>query len=508
VDELLRDVRTQLEDLKITVRQLNLFNWHELAGDAIPESGPSASFILELGVGMRNAAHLGCSGSLASGLAKVLELVALMLVLPLAVVTLVLLGGWSTIVDWFTVPLSLVLAIATGHPLLALAIVAPQGELASPFVRGWVLISALAASVAVLERAPIGFRRAVLLTLWPIVHAGVAVGYYGVVGGIGLLAALLAVRFASDPSSWFVLAVIVAHLVALALGAYVLLLNRRLFGPLLQVFGDVARYIGLRRYRERLWEALHDRIKELPDGPAIIVTHSLGTVLTVDVIQRSPSVVASRSRTWFVTMASPLDRCFARFFPNVFPAAGERAGYLAALAPTLRWLNVYRPNDPVGAHLESSTGRIENVSTAQTMSWVRSHVGYWGDRDVRGAAMRAARRAIRRRPEASGGSSLAPTTPDPPWLHIEPKLHASRVSEPVFTGVWWTLRIISAIATVALLARLDDALAAAHSRPGVSEAIVAVPIVLLASWTALARAYWWTLLGGKSKEGGPSMPRA
>ncbi|MDT0344534.1 serine protease [Streptomyces litchfieldiae] len=100
------------------------------------------------------------------------------------------------------------------------------------------------------------------------------------------------------------------------------------------IFRDVAAYLDERRVREAVVEAV---LRDMPDsGEVVLVAHSLGTVVAMDVISRLPPGLEV---SLLVTAGSPLgmDSVHDRLFSGG-PRRPERVG---------QWVNVWCPADAV-----------------------------------------------------------------------------------------------------------------------------------------------------------------
>jgi hypothetical protein len=99
----------------------------------------------------------------------------------------------------------------------------------------------------------------------------------------------------------------------------------------------------------------------------VVVAHSQGTVIAVDALRERPST--PNLRPDLITMGSPLDSLYARFFPGQFDGVitQVRAGVTG-------WLNVFRADDEVGRRLGSGVTDLPIAGSG--------HVGYWSDPEV------------------------------------------------------------------------------------------------------------------------------
>jgi hypothetical protein len=149
------------------------------------------------------------------------------------------------------------------------------------------------------------------------------------------------------------------------------------FAPL-KILADVVLYLGDDEYRRSLIDALAAELLALSDQDTdlILVTHSLGTVIAADTLRE---IVGLRSsQVTFITAGSPLTRLFNRFFPARYPDVKCLLRQFEASVPNFRWINVYRPFDPIGGSL-GLPAQCE-VSTKQKFKLLMgAHSNYWSD---------------------------------------------------------------------------------------------------------------------------------
>jgi hypothetical protein len=164
---------------------------------------------------------------------------------------------------------------------------------------------------------------------------------------------------------------------------------RTYVGALGKLAADVMRYIGRPTYRRKLQDHAASELIALASryDRVVVIAHSLGTVIMTDVLRHLPLDALRDRELVLVTCGSPLRRLFAPFFPSAYPAPVATYRTLKRRFPGLRWVNVYRPRDPVGGALLVPS----DVSTNQGHSWLTAHVDYWKD----GAAFALGLRALR-----------------------------------------------------------------------------------------------------------------
>ncbi len=121
---------------------------------------------------------------------------------------------------------------------------------------------------------------------------------------------------------------------------------------LAQIFTDVAGYLDDARTRDRVLTTVMDALP--PSGRLILVSHSLGTVVAMDLLTRMP---AELEVELFVTAGSPLglDAVHSKLLSGG-PTRPDRAGH---------WLNVWYPGDPIsiGCPLRTSwSGQVQELA--------------------------------------------------------------------------------------------------------------------------------------------------
>jgi hypothetical protein len=156
-------------------------------------------------------------------------------------------------------------------------------------------------------------------------------------------------------------------------------LLHRLLSPTLKIIADVVLYLGDANYRLRLWDYMQRSMEEFGRAGIknlMLLSHSLGTVICVDVLRFRYK--DSGARVTLVTGGSPLARLFHRFFPESYPATCELLSGFRRQFRDFTWVNVYRPNDPIGTSL--GLPACWDISTEQhELSGFAAHASYWDD---------------------------------------------------------------------------------------------------------------------------------
>ncbi|MDR5809073.1 hypothetical protein [Caballeronia sp. LZ019] len=228
-------------------------------------------------------------------------------------------------------------------------------------------------------------RRIVLIVAWPV--ALVLLGTYitALVIGSFMLNDLVSNLTGSLPLAMRGGLMLVTYTLCLSM----LYRFNKVIAICLKMTADFIRYIALRTYRQRLVTALHRFVEGIvarhPDAEIILLTHSLGTVIAADLLIAHPDLLRHAPSITWVTMGSPINRFFARFFPEMFPPAGDIERHLAVTLPNLRWINIYRVWDFVGTTLGLDTethASLDAPSNTYRSNPIFAHGGYWGDAQV------------------------------------------------------------------------------------------------------------------------------
>lgn len=234
-------------------------------------------------------------------------------------------------------------------------------------------------------------RRFLLIAMWPAFVAALAV--HGLLLMLLVLGVVFTVFGKFDVFGlgwvWSSVAIIGSLLLVSAIEHLVIHQINTVPARIIKLIADFIRYIGIREYREALTARLREHLTAIvvahPGDEIIIISHSLGTIIVADfLLCHSRELRQCRSVDW-LTMGSPINRLFARFFPDIFPAASQIEGFLARELPRLRWSNIYRYWDYVGTSLGLDQRHLKSYERCSN-SWLSnpltSHSGYWGDKNV------------------------------------------------------------------------------------------------------------------------------
>jgi hypothetical protein len=163
----------------------------------------------------------------------------------------------------------------------------------------------------------------------------------------------------------------------------------RIVGPGLKILLDIFRYVGDAAHRKRLQDELGRMVLGLsvagqrPRAIAV-VAHSLGAVIALDSLVSSAAWQPS-DEVVLITMGSPLKRFFFRFFPwFCFPPDADSSGDMVAnRLKSFRWVNIFRPHDPVGACLGVSRRGGVEINSKQPYRLLAAHTDYFQDPLIR-----------------------------------------------------------------------------------------------------------------------------
>jgi hypothetical protein len=181
-------------------------------------------------------------------------------------------------------------------------------------------------------------------------------------------------------------------LYALILAAWLLVV----YGFMENYLADVLRYFCVSEYRthyrvrRRIQRAGLRKLRELlctqgvnQYDDVMIVAHSLGTVVAVDLLRRWPTLVApgssSRLRS-LITLGSPLSKCACLKLGDEAPTSSLPRSMMR----TIRWTNIYYALDPVADALSGVREfgvAIHDVSLHARMPFL-CHMKYWSDARV------------------------------------------------------------------------------------------------------------------------------
>ncbi len=161
---------------------------------------------------------------------------------------------------------------------------------------------------------------------------------------------------------------VIAAFLLFSAGAIVLI--SRPFFAAFKLIAEVLLWLGDPLYRKRLRLALSSAIRDIAreDEDLLLIGHSLGTVLLVDVL--IAEVIRGRhfatNRIRLVTFGSPLKRLMSKCFLEIFPKPSVIVDALIEAHSDFCWINAYRPWDFVSRDLDlKAKPQSTDLSTMQ-----------------------------------------------------------------------------------------------------------------------------------------------
>ena len=153
------------------------------------------------------------------------------------------------------------------------------------------------------------------------------------------------------------------------------------------------------RIHSRMEMLLERLIADEKPDEIVIVSHSQGTVIAIDVICARAGVLRRKNGKTatlkLVTMGSPYTHLYNRYFGHAFADVSARQ----ALQPATKggeladWINIFRVDDFVGTYVDSQTTRFVTLDGSE--GWPREHpvpknghTNYWVD-EIVGDTLRA-----------------------------------------------------------------------------------------------------------------------
>ncbi len=150
-----------------------------------------------------------------------------------------------------------------------------------------------------------------------------------------------------------------------------------------------------RRIRERMNVLMNQLIDDEAPNEIILVSHSQGTVIALEVLASEAAGWRERLGTdtpiRLITMGSPYTHLYNHYFPASFPPPHERKVWrrrgTVPAAVLDDWVNIFRVDDFVGTHIDA----LRHHATPPATNWPREiplpaggHTNYWTDRNVAG----------------------------------------------------------------------------------------------------------------------------
>lgn len=149
----------------------------------------------------------------------------------------------------------------------------------------------------------------------------------------------------------------------------------RMFSTLLDLPGDVARYVASDSARTGAVRHLRDIIgavtERAPATTILLMSHSLGTVLASEALSGLPS--PGRGRMILLTLGSPL-KAMSRIFSSLVRTPTAIISQFEAQGAAPQWLNLWREEDWIGKALGATGPRFAESSLGPGL-----HANYWSD---------------------------------------------------------------------------------------------------------------------------------
>ena len=274
------------------------------------------------------------------------------------------------------------------------------------------------------------------------------------------------------PSLLGMIAGLAVAFTALALGKLiwlgVVLVVRPRWGYGFKLLADVVRYIGLAEYRCALYNECDRQVSSLLTAGCdriFLVTHSLGTIIAIDRLRRGGAYY-DHCNFVLITSGSPLRRFFWRFIPAVYPEPIHVYGVLKARWNSFRWINIYRPHDPVGTTL----GLPDNCEASTQQRELRcfsSHGDYWSDKRAHAVALKLLRHEMPRPVHSlSIGSELVAPSLPPPLPSADKVYRLRMVGASIVFGILFSLAIVPFVSLRSDLAAVPRLQASTHFAAG------------------------------------------
>src|ERR1700721_899645 len=254
-----------------------------------------------------------------------------------------------------------------------------------------------------IARGRVGFlhrcvRRIAFILCWPLMHTVAAPSYlqpeelvFRVVGALAYVALSLIIFGLLSGTFWLVfgLTVVAAGfvLITVACSIAIFFVFYVTAYVIVKVFADVVLWIGDAEYRNTIRHAVARTVSKLNlsrEDTLVLATHSLGSVIGLDYLVSYLRAGEGPQRIVIITCGSPLASLFHGFLPEFFGSPSTLCRHLQQKFETFRWINVYRPLDPIGRRFGFSCWPCG--FEASTKEWHRllllAHINYWPDKEV------------------------------------------------------------------------------------------------------------------------------
>jgi hypothetical protein len=124
------------------------------------------------------------------------------------------------------------------------------------------------------------------------------------------------------------------------------------------------------RIQKRLRQLVRDLIRTEEPDRIDFVSHSQGTVITLDVLSTKGEYWGRDHQLTLITMGSPRRHLYQRYFVHAFPEL------VAPPAGVQRWTNIFRIDDFIGTHVRTDSPDEIGIGHG-------GHTNYWRDNRVR-----------------------------------------------------------------------------------------------------------------------------
>jgi hypothetical protein len=151
---------------------------------------------------------------------------------------------------------------------------------------------------------------------------------------------------------------LIVFLLLFALFSHYISAGAKLVLDVVNHFTAPAQDYPVRHRIARRFEEMIDTLLQANDKPdLVIISHSQGTVITLDALLRDDWIAKTLDRVsslTVVTFGSPITHVYQEYFPRLYPKLSETSLSHLSLHPKLKWFNVYRIDDYVGTYIDPS----------------------------------------------------------------------------------------------------------------------------------------------------------
>jgi hypothetical protein len=146
-------------------------------------------------------------------------------------------------------------------------------------------------------------------------------------------------------------------------------------------------HLRRRRIAWRLRAVLYRVLTDTSVTRLVVVAHSQGTIITVDVLNDHIMTGKLKQRgglkVVLLTMGSPFTYLYQRYFPSQYPSVVQNPGHWTNLLTNVTsWTNIFRIDDFVGTHIEHFEQPAGTPFVQENPVDAGGHTNYWSQRDV------------------------------------------------------------------------------------------------------------------------------